>query len=52
MSKKKKKKQQEKLGHVPVITGHDCKAEIESPSRGRFEERESDMPNGTSGNYS
>ncbi len=51
MSKKKKDKQKEKLGHVPVITGHDCKAEIESPSRGRFE-RESDMPDGTTGNYS
>lgn len=50
MSKKKKKKQQN--GETPVISGHDCKAEIQSPSRGRFEERESDQPNGVSGNYS
>lgn len=34
-----------------VLTGHDEKAERESPDR-RLWERESDRPNGTSGNYS
>ena len=51
MSKKKKNRKQNGE-NIPVITGHDCKAETESPSRGRFEERDSDMPDGTTGNYS
>ncbi len=51
MSKKKNKKN-EKHEEVPVITGHDCKAEIQSPSRGRFEDRDSDRPDGVTGNYS
>ena len=50
MSKKKKVEKQPE--EVPVITGHDAKAETESPSRGRFEKRDSDRPDGTTGNYS
>ena len=34
-----------------VLTGHDEKAERESPDR-RLWERESDRPDGTSGNWS
>ena len=49
---KKKDKKKLRSGEVPPITGHDCKAEIKSPSRGRFEKRESDQPDGVTGNYS
>lgn len=48
MSKKKKKL---KDTDIPVLTGHDEKAERESADRGMFK-GESDRPNGCSGNYS
>ena len=47
MSRRKKEKKTEK----PVLTGHDEKAERESADRRMFE-RESDQPNGCSGNWS
>ena len=42
------KKKTNRDGQTEVLTGHDEKAERES----RLWERESDRPNGTSGNYS
>lgn len=45
------KKKTNRDGQTEVLTGHDEKAEKESPDR-RLWERESDCPNGTSGNYS
>ena len=49
MSKSKGKKKEQKP--VPVITGHDERAERRSADR-RLLGRESDAPNGTSGNWS
>ena len=48
---KHSKKKTNRAGQAEVLTGHDEKAERESPDR-RLWERESDRPNGTSGNYS
>ena len=48
MSKKKKSKEEES---TPVITGHDERAERQSPDRREWE-RESDAPDGVSGNWS
>lgn len=48
MAKKKKKL---KDTDIPVLTGHDEKAERESSDRSMFQ-RDSDRPNGCSGNYS
>ena len=45
------KKKTNRDGQAEVLTGHDEKAERESQDR-RLWERESDRPNGTSGNYS
>lgn len=47
----KRKKIKESFDPAPVITGHDERAERESPSR-RAWERESDAPDGVSGNWS
>lgn len=47
MSKKKKKQPE----NPPVITGHDERAEKRSADR-RMLERESDAPDGVSGNWS
>ena len=47
MGKKKKKERQP----VPVLTGHDERAEKRSPDR-RSLARESDAPDGVSGNWS
>lgn len=49
MAKRKKKK--ESFDPAPVITEHDGRAERESPSRREWE-RESDAPDGVSGNWS
>ena len=48
---KKTKKDRKKADEKPVLTGHDEKAERESADRRMFE-RESDQPNGCSGNWS
>ena len=48
MSHAKKNRKDKKLPEV--LTGHDEKALRESPDRSMFE-RESDRPNGCSGNY-
>lgn len=47
MSKKKK----EKSAQPPVITGHDARAERRSGDRHEWE-RETDAPDGVSGNWS
>ena len=47
---KKTKKTRQKETEKNVLTGHDEKAERESADRRMFE-RESDRPNGCSGNY-
>ena len=49
MGKKKKKK--ESFDPAPVITGHDARAEKESPDRSAWEQ-DSDAPDGVSGNWS
>lgn len=46
-----KKKKKLKDTDIPELTGHDGKAERESADRREWE-RESDRPNGCSGNYS
>ena len=48
---KKSKKNNQKETERPVLTGHDEKAERESDDRRMFE-RDSDRPNGCSGNWS
>ena len=48
---KKQKKNRLKEAEKNVLTGHDEKAERESADRRSFE-RESDRPNGCSGNWS
>lgn len=48
---KKSKKNKRKESESPVLTGHDEKAERESADRRMFE-RDSDRPNGCSGNWS
>ena len=47
MGKREKKKRKQP---ADVITGHDEKAERESPDRRMFD-RETDMPDGASGKY-
>ena len=49
---KKKSSDRKKPDETPVITGHDCRAEIRSESKGRSEKRDSDAPDGVSGNWS
>ena len=46
-----KKKAKDKRESAPVITGHDERAERESADR-RLWQRESDAPDGVSGNWS
>ena len=48
MSKKKNSRKNEP---APVLTGHDERAEKQSPDRREWE-RESDAPDGVSGNWS
>ena len=50
MSRKSGKKNEKNDKPAPVITGHDARAERRSGDRREFE-RESDAPDGVSGNW-